>query len=570
MQFHRYMDARTFLSELGPLRAFRGEYVGTSLLESLEAAGLLWPRLRIRFPDPIARRFWAIQHESENPRAEIHYQMRHPVEPDGPRWDAAVDLSNALYRWQNFIVYGPTQNPLDDPEPRFVQFLERPAQGPFVPWLSRRVDVSNNHYETLFDDQNVESRYSSWQVLLAAESAEAGVHYRLNLADTDVTQLAENLHQGKAPDARWSMHFSPVHAARGFAMHEKALDAVVWFAEERSRSLIWILKNQNGRCKMTATQSAQYNQATDDAAQTAMHRHAASIEDLVALIRFLTERWSDWNREGRPHIADAYKALLERAVILTRYYGKLSFAEVRDRIGSIGGWIKPIFDIIWPNWAAEEKERARLTLKAALTPDKAEPVADGDIDAFVEFLAENGLEAFFWRLKSFEDHALRGNEFALEGMRSDIQGMALAVEHVAAMLGAKEEQLDSKFKELWQDADVLGVLKRNDVAQLGRQKRLLEDWPTLKAKIDALRTEKGGKIAADLVMAYRIRGGVHVTLPEDDQLELEALFVGLMRAAFHTFIEVQGSTPTPVVAMPATDPSLQLSDTRMPVALQPD
>jgi hypothetical protein len=40
-------------------------------------------------------------------------------------------------------------------------------------------------------------------------------------------------------------------------------------------------------------------------------------------------------------------------------------------------------------------------------------------------------------------------------------------------------------------------------------------------------------------MAHRIRGGVHTFLPEDDQLELEALFTGLMRAALLTFIEAR-------------------------------
>jgi hypothetical protein len=46
-------------------------------------------------------------------------------------------------------------------------------------------------------------------------------------------------------------------------------------------------------------------------------------------------------------------------------------------------------------------------------------------------------------------------------------------------------------------------------------------------------------IAADLVMAHRIRGGVHTILPEDDQFELEALFLTLMRAAVLTFAEVR-------------------------------
>jgi hypothetical protein len=91
--------------------------------------------------------------------------------------------------------------------------------------------------------------------------------------------------------------------------------------------------------------------------------------------------------------------------------------------------------------------------------------------------------------------------------------------------------------------DVVAILKRSEVSQLARQSRLADDWPALKAKIDALRAEPGGEIAADLVMAHRIRGGVHTHLPEDDHLELEALFTGLMRAALLTFAEVRRGKP---------------------------
>jgi hypothetical protein len=66
----------------------------------------------------------------------------------------------------------------------------------------------------------------------------------------------------------------------------------------------------------------------------------------------------------------------------------------------------------------------------------------------------------------------------------------------------------------------------------------------LKAKIDGLRSEAGGAMAADLVMAHR-RAGVHRILPEDDHFELEALFVGLMRAALVTFVEVRQRAPMP-------------------------
>lgn len=198
---------------------------------------------------------------------------------------------------------------------------------------------------------------------------------------------------------------------------------------------------------------------------------------------------------------------------------------------------------MWPDWAKQEMERVSLTLHA--NPGvRASGVTHADIEAFVEFLANEGLEAFFWRLKSFEDHALRGNEFAIEAMKSDIQGMAVVVEHVATALGSNKDQLYEQFKQLWSKPDVAAILKRGDVAPLARKASLADDWPALKAKIEALRAVLGGDIAADLVMAHRIRGGVHSQLPEDDQLELEALFTGLMRAALLTFVEARsGKSP---------------------------
>ena len=114
-------------------------------------------------------------------------------------------------------------------------------------------------------------------------------------------------------------------------------------------------------------------------------------------------------------------------------------------------------------------------------------------------------------------------------------------------LGGTETQLYEKFKQLWRDADVLRILKRGDVAPLARTTQLADGWPLLKVKIYALRDEPGGKLAADLVMAHRIRGSVHTALAEDDPLELEALFIGLMRAALLTYVEVRGNDPAPVM-----------------------
>jgi len=59
---------------------------------------------------------------------------------------------------------------------RFTQFVSRPDVEPFVAWNDMRVDVGNNRHAVLFSDGNYESYYSSWQVLVAAEVADMGVH----------------------------------------------------------------------------------------------------------------------------------------------------------------------------------------------------------------------------------------------------------------------------------------------------------------------------------------------------------------------------------------------------------
>lgn len=537
MQFHRHMATDAFARELDALHAFHGRSVGAGLLEYLEEQGLLFPRLRIRYPDPVARRFWLMAHEHWGPR-----ELRHPIEPDGPRWDAAIELDGALYRWRNSIAYGPSINPLDDPAPRFSEFIQNPSAAAFEPWLDMRVDVSNDVETTLFDGINVETYYSTWQVLLAAELADAGVHIRINLGDEAVFRRAfEALEAGRLPEGSGpSYNFTPVHAARGFTAHQATLDAVAWFAEERWRVLSDIIKGQGGgRFRLSPAQSAQYEQETFALSAAAVGRFHVDIDHLVAAIRFLAERWSEWKREGRSLITDAYEAVLAKAVVLARLVGDMKFAELRDRIGPVGGWFKPALDIIWPDWAAQEKERVHLTLKASLTTAGSTAVSEDDITAFVDFLAKEGQEAFFWRLRSFEEHALRGNEFAIEGMKSDVQGLSVVVEHIAAALGGTGTQLFQKFRQLWKDPQVLSLLDRKDVSDLRKQFTLPTNWAAQKAAFQALRAEPGGEIVADLVAAHRIRASVHEALPEDDHFELESFFVGLMRAALLTFLQVR-------------------------------
>jgi hypothetical protein len=560
MQFHRHMGAGSFIKELDKLRAYRSS-ANIRLLQTLEMERMLFPRLRLRYPDAAARRFWLHDHEHWGSR-----QMVRAVEPDGGTWDAAVDLHNALHKWNNSLAYGLTANPLDDLELRFAEFVQIPSATTFEAWENMRVDVSNDVETQLFDDRNVEHYYTIWQVLLAAELADAGVHMLINFGDSETfQQVHEALGESRVPDgARYSYNLMPARVMRDFGLHERALDAVVWFAEEQFRSLCEITKTKGGRYRLTDAEAAKYEQDSQVLSTQSAARFGIGVDDLVAAIKFLAGRWSDWKREGRPLIADAYQKFAGKTVVLARRLGATTFGELRDQVGRIGGWHKPMLDVMWPDWAEQEKERVRLTLKGALKNRQLLGITEVDVSAFVDFLAREGQEAFFWRLNSFENHALRGNEFAIEGMKSDIAGMAICVEHIATALGATALQLDMKFKQLWRDPGIQRLLKRNDVAELARKPSLLQNWPALKAEFDKLRMEPGGKIAAELAMAYRIRGGVHQMLPENDHLELESLFTGLMCAAVLTFVEVRSKAAPSLPLIGVAPASVPQSETAGP------
>jgi hypothetical protein len=211
----------------------------------------------------------------------------------------------------------------------------------------------------------------------------------------------------------------------------------------------------------------------------------------------------------------------------------------------VGGYFKPIMEVIWPDWVEEQKEKVRLTLRSSFSkPDRA-IISDTSIDDFLTFLLDANLHSFFWNLLSFEEQALRGNSHRIEAMQKDIQAMALVVEHVATELGAVQRDLMPKFAELWASNGTVSALidpMSDEVksACLGLQKG--QTWEVFKSKLEPLSARgEEGEIAAELLTARFIRGAVHFKMPSTDQFELEKLFVGLMRAAALTFIECKRS-----------------------------
>jgi hypothetical protein len=539
MNISRFLSARAFIDELKMLSVFPG-YLGTSFLEKFESLGLLFPRIRIHYPDEVARRFWLDDH------TEYQSDSTLPIEQDGARWSGAMSLEEELFRWGNPRQYGITSHPLDDQAQHHREFIKFPSDEPFICHDQRRLQVGSNENPLLVNDIKITDYYTSWQLLLAAELADSGIHIYFDFTEKDALLSTYDLiNENKIPQRSYKIiNIDNNNACREINTFSSTLDAFVWFAEERYRLLRSFDSYFNqDKERLSPEEIARYEAGSFNLANGAAVKYHTTVEKIFEIIKFLAIRWSTWERKGRPLVADAYRALISLGITFLKYAFDKSFSDVRDNIGVVDGRFAPILDCIWPDWVSEQKKRTVSTLRGLekFEKSKGEYFSIQDIEKYVDFLIHKDLHSFFWRIQSFEGHFFRGNEAAIAGIKSDLQGMAVVVEHIIVKLGARESdtQLFEKFKYLWRNNnDVYKIIKDTKYAGLVRNKEFAKDWPKLKEKINLLRVEEGGEIAADLIWAARLRGGVHNDLPENSPAELRELFMSLIRSAFFTFITI--------------------------------
>lgn len=527
MRISRYLDAKAFLDAAKTLKVLPGP-ITEAVLERLESQRSLIPRLRLHYPDSVERRWWAENHE------ELEVGGEH--EADGARYDAARALETArrARRWEADPTSTP--HPLDDPEERFLPFMEHPAERPFAPWESYRVAVQAESAEPLYTTDTVVTFYSSWQLLQYAEVAAMGITSLMNLCASLGWPSAEAV----AAAPQW-MSFLPMQAMRGFETHRPALDAMVWFAEEAQRGYDFATRTGHARRMISPQESAEIMRTRLWAAEQARTRHGVDAATLLAANRFLCEQWAHWEHEGRPLIAGAYKMIAAQGVRLACLTSGQTIEQYRATVGQAGGYIKPILDVMWPNWALEQRDYARRVLVSYRREGSLlrADFSDALVDRFLDFVEAEGLHGFYWRMESFHRHSFEGNDHSVEGLKGDVQGMAVIVEHIASALGGTRLQLSEKFKQLWDGDPVMRrLLRDNAVMRVGDGRGIDLDWFEARNVLDLPE-----QIAADLAMTYAIRGGAHHAIEEENPLKLERLMLILLRAAVRTFAQVRPSMP---------------------------
>lgn len=527
MRFERFLELKQFIDAVANMR-FLHHRPTKGVLEHLERQRIVVPRLRLRYPDAVERRW--LDHE------RYGWTSTGRREPDGPRWEAACSLEEARQeaphrrRWHDPLLL---DHPLDRPKPQWLPFIQHPQRRRFVPWEDFRVRAGQQDGEPRYKSDTVVTYYSTWQLLLFLECHQMGVRYIGNTTDW-------TWRDGILSEWHGYEDFAPVRALHDFATFQRQLDAVVWFAEEKAINDSYVLRNAGGgRRLVEEDESSEMERRAVEVLARCRSRFRVSYPQMIQLIRFLCQRWDHWYRIGYENHAKAYKEFLAQTIWLARYLRDVPVEQLFIDVGRVTGHFKPTLRVIFRDWATEWREDAEQILKGFANPNAILPAdfKDGEINAFLDLVEERDLFDFYWRWKSLNERAFSSDLNYMAGLRSDLQGMALSVEHlVDAMLEGlfshPKRQLIDKFKQLWpRDTAVGKLLKSQEFASQARAEQTIDlAWHEQKQH-----GEVAERIASDLTICHAIRGSAHYRLSENNQLLVEKMSIILLRGVVEAF-----------------------------------
>jgi hypothetical protein len=242
-----------------------------------------------------------------------------------------------------------------------------------------------------------------------------------------------------------------------------------------------------------------------------------------------------------------YKSFISKAIIFARYLKNVPQATLFDDVGRVTGNFKPTLRVIFQDWATEWREDAERLILSFARPDA---ILKGDFtpqtaNAFLDFVEAHDLFEFYWRWKSLNERAFSNDSRHLAGLKSDLQGMALSVEHILNALIKGNVQhpaptIYEKFKQIWNPQTTVGKLLKSDEYRRVSQKHFLVDMVWFDSKqgndIDV-------QVASDIVICQAIRGNAHYQITEQNQLILEKMSLVLLRGALRAFVEARRRWP---------------------------
>ena len=332
-----------------------------------------------------------------------------------------------------------------------------PAKRNFVPWTDFRLRVDGKRSGPLWYNRGAVTYYSTRQLLLFLECHDMGTRFFGNTENWDCRS-------GQIPKS-WvggGIQFEPIRSLQSFRKFERVLDAIAWFAEERAKNDHYVLTRSGwqGRRQIDDQEHAEMETRSVELVRRCRARFRVTYPQVIEVIRFLCERWGDWERIGYQNHKKAYQTFIGKSVTLARYLKEVPPQQIFEDVGRVTGHFKPSLWVIFQDWASEWREDAERLIISFSRPDailKADFTKE-QANAFLDFVEGHDLYEFYWRWRSLNERAFSGDSRRLAGLKSDLQGMALSVEHlVHAMLVGNVQfpktQLYEKLNSSWKASE---------------------------------------------------------------------------------------------------------------------
>ena len=430
-RFIRLQELRNYVVDLDLSRHPPDE----GMLQFFEKHDLLTPVCRIRMPPEIVRRLHQLRHHDDD--------LIDPVEPDGPRLDATVELLNAINmnRWNQARTHGESTHVLDALISTHVPFVQTEfSAASFEPWDSHRVKLYDRPQGALYSSNRVHAPgfYHYWQVFWLAALLRSGLHVYYPLGDR---HLETGILRGDFPTDAFressylSLNFEAFRELKALRQYERHFEAVGYFEAYSHNALQLFARHRDTHGRLPQRYWHQYVRREREIARKTLCEYRFNDADLIAFISQQCEWWDNADRIGPTKVAQEYQRNIASSIELLRGATGTDGKTVVTRVGRRTIHFKPTLKVIFPDWEDEQRD---LTIRSLNTWADEElkrlpspfPCSKADLHKFCDWLEDRGLFQYYWHFQRLVELDRRDDPVHRAVSTSEVVGLATLCEQI--------------------------------------------------------------------------------------------------------------------------------------------
>ena len=387
------------------------------LMEFLETHGLLTPVRRIQLPPEILRRFT----KDEYPDLPVI----DPIEPDGPRLDAATELLNVLNsnRWADASIFGESVHVLDAIAPEHAPFVQTEFPPECLsPWREHRIHLYDTDSGPVYssDQGDTPAFYHYWQIFWLAAILRSGLHIYYPLDDR---ALEQQIWCGELPieemraRTHQSLNVEAYRELRELRDYQEHFEATGYYQAYLYNAFQIYAQHHDAHGRIPNQQWRQYLRRQRQIARDTLSDSGLDEADIIEFIGQQCEWWDNAHRVGPAAVAEEYKRNINISIGFLRAATDIDPRRIVQSVGRRTGHFKPTLEVIFPDWTEEQRDLTIRSLKRWADDDLATlpapfPFTETELNEFCDWLEDRGLFQFYWHFRRLVDLERRDDPVA--------------------------------------------------------------------------------------------------------------------------------------------------------------